>query len=472
MAKKGWFLTKTASDEWLAAAVTGKQCHPSCSSIQKGLPPLVDCTAKVSLASQQLLVLVADFPLTGKEILAMQIRNRVAKMALFDEGTEIVFCSKQLRTRGSRQQLAIVVMPAAIVEKSLKELSIKTEITILVPAVVSIASLIAQVCTDPLLLLLAIDEGVEIMIIANSMPLYYQLLPMMEAGQVDSTILSHGVDVAMRTMARDFEIKPEKIILFGSNREMIDPAELGLSEYIPDFSHCLEVESSALLNFPALFGTPFVPPSISLLPNNYKLAWKIQGIATFTSWGLAAAAIVLTVLAALNYHDNLTLKSHLASETACLTDNITALKERLPPASKIENLQIHLKQNKQAALEPRLSLLINEIAKALPNEVFIRELTINRQAKQADHLAAQHDTDYSAFDIKPRTDFVVHLACESLGSFAQVKARFDQAAAALADGFHLRQISWNYSEQNKTGTFVVELLPVTQQEETRSQGST
>jgi hypothetical protein len=480
MMKSQWIVKKSEDEHLIAASVKRKGKVFLCSPVE----PLKDSSklsglVHLSLESSKAEVIVEEFPKVKDDILELQIQNKLDQLALFSVGEEIATSYAILEERRQKQLLSLIAQPENLTGEGIGTITSggKVDLKSCVSAVAAIAALMKQLDPDPYIVLLITRISAYLIGVRNGFPLFLQSVPLSAPAEVESGVAAHAIGFGRQTLQRDFEIDSCRLVCLGEGRESFDFEALEEENWIPDWNHCITAEGGDILHYPALFGSLFIEERYSMLPVEYVRAGQLKKVSFYLSIAAGIGCIVLAALAYQHMERVAPLQQQLELERRQLSENAGKVRRVTPDPEMVDRVKVYLEIMDKADAEPSVAMLLEDIARALPENVFADKLKISRKIGETDKVeedpmgipppgmdTAMPDSPGVVVSGSPAEALLgqtitVHLACSSKGDYSMVKARFDQTVKGLSARFSLRNVDWDYSETEGGGSFGAELLP-------------
>ncbi len=478
MNKPHWVLQKTPVGQLFGFSIKRKGKVYHCAAVRKiDDLGIIRGKACFCIDSNKTVVEVTELPVLKKNILQLQIKNKIELLAIFDINEDISISCKTIQQQSQQQSLSIVAIPEELVIAGLHELTESYDIELIncVPMPAAVAGLLKQLGNDAFIVLLLTHEKAYVLGVHNGIALFIQGIPLSITGKVDPEATIHAINFGRQNLARNFDIETSRFLCMGENRGKVEYEELGEENWTPDWSHCLHGEGDDILCYPAIFWALLTDASYSYLPEEYKLTSRLRRLSTFLVFGAGISAIILSGLSYQNMQKVVPLRSQLQRERQQLTKNIAALRQRLPDSNNVTRVKAFLDIQKKVAVQPSISLVLQQIATVLPQNVTLLTMNITRkkgenteqesgaqipipgQSSDMEILPPEHGSKAKAAILLDQ-QLIVHFNCSSKGDYGRVKARFDKAIKGFSSLFSLGAVNWGYEEKKQTGYLNCELL--------------
>lgn len=471
-----WILQRTPEERLFAASVKrrGKVYH--CSAV-KEIADSVKPSGKACFCidSNKTVVEVTDLPLLKKDILRLQIKNRIELLAIFDVNEAIAISHRVIRKHAQQQSLSIVAIPEELVVTGIHNLTESYSLDFIncVSMAASVASLLKQLSNEAFIILLMTRVKAYVLGVNDGIALFIQGIPLSSNGEIDTEATTHAIDFGRQNLSRNFNIDESRFLCMGEARGKVNYEELGEENLMPDWSHCLKVEGDDILHYPALFGTLFADTSYSYLPDEYNLAFRLKQLSRILVFGAGVAAVVFSGLYYQNTQKIDPLRSQLQKERENLSHDINSLRNKLPDPKNVTLVKALLDIEEKTAKQPSVAQFLQQIAGVLPENVTLLRMDITRQAGsneeetvtaipapgQSPDMGAELPDQNSRAQAAILLDqeLVVHFNCISKGDYGRVKARFEEAIKGFSSLFSLRDVTWRYEEKSTIGHLDCEL---------------
>ena len=477
MGNPHWILRRNPKGQLFGASVKRKGKVYHCTAVRQITDPAkLKGKASLCINSSKTVVEVGEFPFLKKDILQLQIKNRLEQLALFDVNEAINISYHVIQNQSQQQSLSIVAVPEELVVAGIRDVtqSRRVELLTCVSMAASIASLLKQLGSDAFIVLLLSQDKAYVLGVRDGIALFRQTIPLSSSGEVDPETASHAIGFGRQTLERDFGVDKSRFLCMGERKDEVEYEDLGEENWVPDWSHCLHVEGDDLLRYPAIFGTLFTSSSYSYLPEEYKRASRLRLLSRLLVIGAGIGAVVFSGLSYQNVQKLDPLRSQLQKERKEMSSDIATLKQQLPDPNNVEQVKAYLDIEAKAAVQPSVSLFLQQIAAVLPENVTLLTMKITRKSRDTEQESVtvipvpgqspdmamelpEQGTQTKA-EILLGQELVVHFNCASKGDYGRVKARFEEALKGFSSLFSLHAVDWGYEEKRRTGYLDCELL--------------
>ena len=419
-----------------------------------------------------------EFPQSQQDLLDMQISKRFSDRGLTMDAGNFVHRAGEIE--GKAGWLNCLFAPQAELTELYSFIRPWKKIRScrIVPGAVAVAGLIKTVTEEAVLVFLLGHSESQVLVVQGGIPLYNQSLTLLRPGVIDEALIPHAIDFARVLVKKDYNIDNFHITCMGQARDSINLENSGIQEWIPDFNQVFKLESpEEVLLYPQLFGAGFVNARYDFLPKEYARSWQLQSFSLRTSILAAAAGIAL--LCGWLYLQPVLRDQRLLYQA--LLNSITldqqALSNRIPKTATLDTFE-RLKTIRTLAREDfHLDTLADKLSLALPENVHITSLKVQRKALVGDSAAppvpdtgssnppgatSEIDTTNNALTIPEQIqsqNLVISASCTTNGNYSEVTARFENVIIALNSFFKVTDMTWTYKEADKTGQLNCELLP-------------
>ncbi len=477
MSRKQWIGTRNEDNRFLAAECKRKGQVIHCSAVhQVDAPEELTGTLSLAVSSSKASILVEEFPKLKEDLLKLQIENKLDQRALFDVGEAVSISYHKLEERHQKQLLAIIAQPSTLTLKAIEEATSggNIEVKTCVPTIAAVAALMKQINPDPYIVLFIGRLSAFVIGVRDGIPLFLQSIPLVGPAEVETGVASHAIGFARQTLHREFNIASCKLVCLGEGRNNFSFAELEEENWIPDWSHCLVAKGDEIALYPGLFGALFTETNFSYLPAEYGRAGRLKKTAALITIFLICGTVFLGVLTYQNTKNNILLKSRIAQEKTALAREVKEIRRILPAPDQAARIESYLNIASQVAGEEETAAMLLAIAQLLPANVHVHTLTIAREKKTSTDGSEttalipppgsepmdeeQPSQDIPAAELLLKQPLSISMVCNSAGEYSRVKSRFDMTVARLATRFTLKDVEWEYSEDQAEGTFRCKLM--------------
>lgn len=419
-----------------------------------------------------------EFPRSQPELLAMQISKRFSDRGLTMDAGNFVHRAGEIAGKAGWYNCLFAPHAELTELYSFIQPWKKIHSCRIVPGAAAVAGLIKTVTEEAVLVFLLGNSESQVLVVQSGIPLYNQSLTLLRPGVIDEALIPHAIDFARVLVKKDYNIDNFHITCLGQARDSVDLKNLGIQEWTPDFSQVLKLESQAeVLLYPQLFGAGFVDSRYDFLPKEYTNSWRLQSFSLRTSILAAVAGVAL--LGGWLYLQPLLKDQRLLYQalSSSITLDQQALSNRLPETATLETFE-RLKTIRTLAREDfHLDDLAEKLSLALPENVHITSLKVQRKAIVGDSAAptapdAENGNTPGAAPEAGSTNnalaipeliqshnVVISVNCTTNGDYGEVTSRFEHVIIALNGFFKVTNMAWTYTETDKTGQLNCELAP-------------
>lgn len=483
MAKKRWVIQQAEGKTYLLSQVEMKGGIWHCRGLKTldSLPDTLSGEAHLSISSTASLVLAEEFPQLNRELLLMQMHKRLDQMAMLDVGIRGAICYAAIEERGLKQLYSMIVLPESEVESGLNTVlaSGKVRLRNCTTGSAAVAALMAKVSAEPFVVLLVQERGAVVIGVRNGVALYQQSMQVSGSGELEEGILIHAINFCRQTLSREFAIDEAALVCLGSARDTIDAEMLNDALTEPDFTNSIHADNADILHYPELYGTLFVQPAFSFLPEGYNHSLVLATISRVLTFVAAVAAVTCGFLSWQQSQTNTDLAHQLDSESGKLNTSITRLGQQLPGMKNVQQQEQYLQILAKSENEPHLDELLMVLAERLPEQVRISGFEVEKRAIVAmgesaemvpgtANIAPVASMDPTMADDASMAqlpgpeqeldkDPVIELMLTSPGEYELVRARFEKSVRQLSGPFSLEDIEWQYTEVLAEGVLSCEL---------------
>ncbi|OCC15091.1 hypothetical protein DBT_1577 [Dissulfuribacter thermophilus] len=417
----------------------------------------------VSILSKNSHIMLSDFPKTKKEILRLQINERIRQEALLEEGMNLVHRIKKISSTEGQERLSIVSLSAADISVPL-DIALKNKnirIKGIFSEISSIAGLLGAITKGPVMAAIFREKGLEILVTREKIPLYSQIIPLDVTGSVDLTMLEQTFELVRQNVERLHNIQVQKTICLGPGRE-ICPKKIGNKEFWePDFKKIIEIsDPSLILKHPGAFGAYFALKEYDFTPSIFKTAYVIRRVNSFVSGALVLSALFTGILGFNLYREN----KKLYKEYTFLLKNVTSKKEKLeailPSNTEKALIERYVDIYKKSVEQPRPHEVLLRLASFLPSEVKILSFEIKREntaisrptPPPSTYMPQSSSIQFTSpidrlFNMPLKMDIVL----VTQGTFMQTRTRFEETISNIASIYSVKNVNWDYDKISRKG---------------------
>ncbi len=473
-----WILQRTPNGRLLGTSIKrrGKVFH--CAAVQEiSDSSRLKGKACICMDSYKTVVEVAEFPLVKKNILQLQVKNRIELLAIFDVNEAFTISHKLISQQAQVQLLSIIAIPEELIVSGIHKLTESYNIDLIncVSMAASVASLLQQLSHEAFIVLLISRHKAYVLGVQDGNALFIQGVPIGYGGEVEPDATMHAITIGRQTLASKFEIESSRFLCMGEERGKVNCEDLGEENWTPDWSHCLKANGQDVLHYPALFGTLFTHGNYSYLPDEYVLALRLKQLSRSLVFAASFGTVLLSGLYYMNLQKIIPLRAQLQKERMNVSQDIDRLRQKLPSPDTVSRINSYIHIEEGAAQQASVSQFLQRIASVLPDNVLLLGMEITRKSgsKEQENLAvvpapgqfpamepelSGQTTSKAKAESLLEQQLSVQFSCISEGDYSRVKARFEKAVKGFSSLFALRSISWGYDENNSQGHLDCELL--------------
>ncbi|AEH45739.1 Fimbrial assembly family protein [Thermodesulfatator indicus DSM 15286] len=228
-------------------------------------------------------------PTGPKELIELQLRERLKELGIFEGTPLIIFHIKEdLKTQLEVNFVAINKFPVEEIISDFQQY--ETEIKVLTATQLATCYLTLQE-TDSPVISVYIDKDYGFLAITGFKNIHYlrsiKPIPgsLLTSAQVEEALLA-VMDYGDRVLGLNLK----GIIAYGPKRELLPETSLPLIR--PDFSFIEESFLDTALEYPEFFGLPFVPQELNLLPADYQQYQKHFSIIRKITFAMLVGSIL------------------------------------------------------------------------------------------------------------------------------------------------------------------------------------
>ena len=414
------------------------------------------------IPSERILISREAFPPLPKEILSLQVDERIRPIGPWPEGIDIHHCL-HLLSKGIRQnEYATISLPAADVEAATSlAAAARFRLQAAVPRAAAVAGLVSKLTDDPVLCCFLAEGIFEITAVEKGAPFYSQIAPIDDPGILDDKLVEQTIFSVRQIIDSRFRKSVKKTVFF--NRYGHDvPDKIGETQiWKPDWSRVIQTEQPETISrYPELAGALFAHKSFNCLPPAWQNACRICCLNRLAATAALAGSLALC-LSGIYLHGK---ENKLISQYDRTLQEVQAYKaainEVLPDKEATDNLSRLLHIWQRAEQQPRMEKVLMDISGCLPESVAIaefkteREKAQNSMEKRGPEPAGEDGIPGQPKGAAPEiyeAPLVMHLFLTSKGNFQEIRTRFEKSIAGLKANFPVTGIQWIYKEDKRTG---------------------
>ncbi|BCO08477.1 hypothetical protein GF1_08530 [Desulfolithobacter dissulfuricans] len=434
-----------------------------------------------SLATPRTHLLLAEFPKLKKELLTLQINERIRQEGLYGEDIHFIQKIKKLDRRGDSQKLSVVSIPSTdlnpLLDPELADHGLR--IRRIVPAPVAIAGLLGQFTIEPVLAAIFSEEGLQVLLVRDSQPLYSQMVPPDISGLFEEAMLAQTFETVRQNIRRLFSLEVDKFICLGQGHETCPDRIGGEDSWQPDWNLILEAESlEDVYRYPELYGTWFADPDYDCLPRSWRASYALQQA---TGWVTAGLLLAAAGLGAMGYTGRAGLGEmrqqyqRLFQETSARQRELGIMlpsDEERQLVEQVASLQARIR------VQPRLENILATIAATIPDSVKIVSFTYRAGAAgtmppgtsspgPGYPPAPGQQSPGQGTDSGNRAMRVngllggtgrLHIVFTTRGDLLEARSSFEEAISGLAKKYTLENVEWNYGQEAGAGLLECDLV--------------
>ncbi|WP_457572956.1 hypothetical protein [Desulfolithobacter sp.] len=434
-----------------------------------------------SLATPRTHLLLAEFPRLKKELLDLQINERIRQEGLYGEDIHFIQRIKKIDRQGNTQKLSIVSMPstdlAPLLDPRLANLGLR--VRRIVPAPVAIAGLLGQLTAEPVLAAIFSAEGLQVLLVQDKRPIYAQMIPPDVSGLFEEPMLAQTFEVVRQNIRRLFSLEVERFICLGSRYEEC-PARIGGEDaWQPNWDLIFDAESLVdIYRHPELYGTWFADPVYDFLPRSWRISYALQQTSGWVTAGLFLAA---AGLGALGYTGRAGLEE-MRQQYQRLFQEVSArqheLGSMLPSDEEKQLVEQVASLQARIMLQPRLENILATIAATIPGSVKIVSFTYRAEATGTVPPGTQApgsgfvpppgqlrpgqgtDSGNSALRVHGLLGGTgrLHMVFTTRGDLLEARSSFEETISGLAKKYTLENVVWNYGQEAGSGLLECDLV--------------
>lgn len=427
-------------------------------------------TKKIScvLDSRNVLITTEEFPsqLTGT-VLKLAAKERLQANGLWIKDQEMEMRLQPLNASGQNRLYNITLIPSQEIQ-AIMELQGVNNISLIVPLVHSVSSLISTLLSEPVMVLYCKRNYLKLMAVGNKMVYFLQIIPYESEDTLPLFVLNQAIDIAKINIKRLYGLDIQHILPLGPRYDIC------LSENIndmpllkPEWEKILTAPSyEDVSRFPGLYGAYFIDNSLNLIPKSWQYALTIQKLGKITTILAGILAVGIGGYGAYLYN----LNQHQTMEYQRLYHAIStrqaAIAANLPLDTTKAELENWLSLKKAATERPRLDDILARIAEALEPDVSVVTLNISAMPQgqiettpAANKPSGPAEQQFQNTQSLPTGPFQISIQMESKGTFEDTRVRINNSLTNLCKNFQLNKPDWQYDETRKVCTVTCNMTP-------------
>ncbi len=420
--------------------------------------------------SERTLISLESFPKMKREILELQVEERIRPLGPWPEDISLFHCMHLLNTGSTTNSYVIVSLPEQDISTYIEQVQDEgVRLNLCVPHIVSISALTGQLTEEPVMACFLANGYLEILVAEGGFPLYSQISPLDDKGYMDEDLLAQAIFNVRQIIGAKYNKNIRRLLYFDKKNTNL-PESIGEDKvWYPEPGFLANPQQRKLVwKHPELIGTLFVHKDFNCIPLSLKTSYIIQDI------NKAAAAFSLAGILILG-GSGLFLSAEHAKAQARYRNLFTKLQmqkeqiaSRMPSRTEIKNVSQIAAVLQELAGEPSIDALLYQLAKDIPEGVLIETLKAERVPTQKAQLQGGEEEvpppdkfteplpiPESSVEKKENDFFknplVVHLRLLTLGDFQLVKKRLENAADMLARDFDMTNVRFGYVEKKNSG---------------------
>ena len=409
-----------------------------------------------------------------QDILNLQVEERIRNLGPWNEDAPLYHCMHLAEKGNSLNTYTIISLPRSDIEKNLSAIQgSHIRVTHCIPHVASISALTGRLTHEPVMACFLAMGYLEILVAEKGIPYYSQISPLEHGLGLDLEILAQAIFNVRQIISTRYNKRVGKLLFFTKENVQV-PEKIGDEEvWRPELKGLIPPESEPLFwKYPELIGAPFVSRDFDCLPKQLKTTYIFEDLNKAVA-GLAATGLVFLGASAFfltaEHSRALARYNRLYSVTQTKKEKIVA---RIPESHEVQNLSRIARVWKSMNEEKPVEQLLYSVARHIPENVIIHEMSIKRQGSQNEpnnsreipppeqftnpqETNTKTETTAHAFYQRP---LIVHLDLVTTGSFQEVKTRLQRAAHQLGRGFVVSNVTMKYQEEKGLGNLTCDLL--------------
>ena len=427
----------------------------------------------VSVDSKNAYVMSSVFPKAKKEILRLQIDERIRREAVLDEEITLVHRIKRLSSTEGHERLSIVSLPAsdisvpldiALNNQNLRMRGIFTEAS-------SIAGLIGALTPEPIMAIIVRENSMEILVCQEKVPLYTQMAPLDVTGAIDTESVGRTLDFVRQNVERLHNVQVDKAICLGKGREAFQDRIGDYKLWDANLNTIIETESPSLvLQHPGAFGAYFALKEYDLTPSHFKIAYRVRTSNAVLAGVLFVSALFLSIWTANLYRKNEILRKKYEALFNQVADKKERLEAIIPPDTQKTFIERYVRIYKKSKEQPVIHEELLRLSSLLPDKVKILSFEISRdslattgaisttppgspQTFQPPEMQSSSNVEHY-FDMPLKMNMVL----VTKGTFVEARTRFERTVSNLASVYNVDNVKWNYDKKNKMGRLTCDVI--------------
>ena len=454
------------------------------------------CRVYASVHSRNANLVVANFPKMKSDLLRLQVEEKLRQEALVSSELALDLGLKVADSSGSSQRIVAVGVPSEDTDPLLDTAAAaKGSMRVLVPCFMAVSGLIGALTAQPVLAIVCRADSMELVVAKAGLAWMHQVIPLPSPEGIKESLehdlISQTIEQIRPRCSMLFNFEPSRIICFGI-RPSECPKRIGGTElWRPDFSELLALqEPDDFYMYPEVIGTPLADPNFNLIPQSWRISFRLQGAVAASAAVMAAAGMVLGGSALALHHRNQDLMARYSAKYQQLSSQAEALAARIPAEDLKRQIEMVAGIKEASAREPKPHEILLALGSLLPKKVKIEAFSVNRQmppdreisgaGRQArggagavyqtassqrglDHgIAPQERTGGAAGSrvVERLLETPLHVSLDLVvkGGFGLSKTLFRQSIASLSEQFKVTYSHWSYNESSSRAEMRVDLM--------------
>ncbi|MDA8162974.1 MAG: hypothetical protein M0022_08765 [Desulfobacteraceae bacterium] len=468
------------NDTWLRVPVLKAGDRPVFGGVEetRGATPVKKGNVRLAVFSRKMYLLNEEFPKTGREILRLQITERMRQSGLLRDGASgFSYCMRPTAERDGRTLYSIICMPQEEIDPFIMMgLGQGVRTVSISPAPAAISGLMGVLTPEPVLAACFFQDILLIIVGQGGAPLYMQFVPFDTNGRLEEPMLAHTFEIVLQAVRRIHHVDVKTITAIGPNAGVCPEMVGGYRLWLPEWSAFFDMDDPSLAaRYPALFGSYFVDRAFDFVPASWRLSWRIQDISRWMAMAAMAGAVVLFGVGAYIKNENMPLEAYVTARGRAITVQRGRLQKMLPDGQEKEAVERLAGLWSRYRSQPRLDSMLLAVSRSLPDGVSISSLEADRHVQnthpapaaggpmaqnnggpsgQQPQAMGSEGTGASSRPIPEELldrPFDLSLELVTTGGYAQSRQRLEEAAAALCRRFIMRDVKLDYDEKSGQG---------------------
>ena len=376
------------------------------------------------------------FPKTKKEILTLQIQDKLQELGLFEQTPIVRY--RNVKEIGGLNEYEIVAVNELGIKECFEELinkEIKPEK--IIPEELSIAFLTIRESEKFLISIYITEDKLWIFITGRNEIFYYRNIEIDSEFGITEELLEEAILTTIDYAQRILKIEIEGIIKYGKNRNIIP--KTAIPEYEPKLIFIKNVSKEEIKSNPILFGSYYVAEEFNFIPEEQISILKSIKIASYIAYFLAVCIIVNYILwirfenkVKFIENENRKIKKEIYEQEKILNKLITP--EKKETLEKVKEILT----NYQKTLKLNIFLTNIENIKPHNSEILLIEGKNNKKEETKNQS-------------QENNDFEINIKIKGKGNLEELTKNFEKFNNELRKFLNITEDRYLYLEKTREG---------------------